>query len=68
VNLGKFLNVGRSEVKLTIGLKHVIDKVDLSAIEHIMKVAEDELLLGRRLGWRCSLSIRPNRRIDKRES
>jgi hypothetical protein len=68
VNPGKSLNVARSEMKFTIGLKHAIDKLDLSAVEHIMKVAEDELLLGRRFGWRCALSIRANWETDKRES
>ncbi|MGI8961878.1 MAG: hypothetical protein ACR2IV_19395 [Bryobacteraceae bacterium] len=38
------------EVKGTIGLKQVVDKLAFSAIEHILKVAEDDLLLGRRKG------------------
>ena len=67
VNLGNSLNVARPEVKFTIGLKHVVDKLDFSPIEHITKVAEHELLLGRLYTSRSGLSRRANCQANNHE-
>ena len=67
VDFGNSPNIARPEVKFTIGLKHVVDKLVFSAIEHITKVAEHELFLGSLYTSRSRLSRRANWQTDKYE-
>ena len=68
VKSGSPFNISRCEVNGVVGLKHILDKIDFSAIKHVMKVAKDECLLGRGLVCYSRLSDRAERPTNKGEA
>jgi hypothetical protein len=55
-NSGSTFHIARPEVQGAIGLKDVVNKLDSSPVEHIVKVTEDEPLLGGQCRCRSGLS------------